>query len=73
MYIMLVLSVAASIRCAEGIIDLLNSFFCVLYRIPSYWSGRLWLLQLGYYKLMREKEKAGDWVWIVDCSIQIGE
>ena len=38
----------------------------------SWFSGRLWLLRLGYYKLMRDKEKASDWVWIVDHSIQLG-
>src|SRR5450756_3069216 len=39
---------------------------------PSWYSGRLWLLRVGYYKLTRPKEQADDWVWIVDHTIQIG-
>ena len=39
---------------------------------PSWYSGRLWLLRLGYYKLTRLKEKANDWIWIVDHTVQIG-
>jgi hypothetical protein len=34
-------------------------------------TGRLWLLRLGLYELTRPKEKADDWVWIVDHTIQI--
>jgi hypothetical protein len=39
---------------------------------PSWYSGRLWLLRLGYYKLTRQKEIANDWIWIVDHTVQIG-
>jgi hypothetical protein len=38
----------------------------------SWWTGRLWLLRLGYYKLTRPKEVADDWVWILDHSVQVG-
>ncbi len=31
------------------------------------------MLRLGYYKLTRAKEKAEDWVWIVDHHIEVGE
>lgn len=40
---------------------------------PTWYTGRLWLMRLGYYKLNVEKEKADDWIWIIDHSIQIGE
>lgn len=40
---------------------------------PSWYTGRLWLMRLGYYKLNLEKERADDWIWIIDHSIQIGE
>jgi hypothetical protein len=40
---------------------------------PSWFAGRLWLLRLGYYKLMRPKVLADDWVWIVDHTIQLGD
>lgn len=39
---------------------------------PSWYTGRLWLLRVGYYKLTRAKEQAKDWVWIVDHTVQIG-
>ena len=39
---------------------------------PSWFSGRLWLFRLGYYKLTRPKEQADDWVWIVDHTVQLG-
>jgi hypothetical protein len=32
----------------------------------------VWLLRIGYYKLMRPKPKANDWVWIVDHTVQLG-
>ena len=37
----------------------------------SYYSVRLWAMRLGYYELTRSKEKADDWVWIIDHSIQL--
>jgi hypothetical protein len=39
---------------------------------PSWYSGRLWLLRVGYYKLTRQKDIANDWIWIVDHTVQIG-
>ncbi len=39
---------------------------------PSWYTGRFWLLRLGYYKLERAKEKAEDWIWIVDHTVQLG-
>jgi hypothetical protein len=39
---------------------------------PSWYTGRLWILRLGYYKLTRPKEQGDDWVWIVDHTVQIG-
>jgi hypothetical protein len=43
------------------------------YAIPSWSTGRLWLLRLGYYKLTRPKEQADDWAWIVDHTVQVGQ
>ena len=41
-------------------------------KLPSISTGRMWLMKLGYYELMREKEKADDWIWIMDHTIQTG-
>ncbi len=40
---------------------------------PSWFTGRLWLLRLGYYKLTRPKIQADDWVWIADHTVQLGD
>mgnify|MGYP007066205911 FL=1 len=41
-------------------------------QVPVWQTGRLWILRLGYYELYRPKEKADDWIWVVDHSVQIG-
>ncbi len=50
----------------------MSNFLNIDYSTPSWYSGRIWLLRLGYYKLTRQKEKADDWIWIVDHSVQSG-
>jgi hypothetical protein len=40
--------------------------------IPCANSGRMWLLRLGLYELLRPKLKADDWVWIADHTVQLG-
>ena len=39
----------------------------------SYYSVRLWLMRVGLYQLSRPKERADDWMWIVDHTMQLGE
>jgi hypothetical protein len=39
----------------------------------SYYSVRLWLLRLGLYQLRRPKERADDWMWIMDHTMQLGD
>ncbi len=54
----------------------LETFFEVLHvpgSRPSWSADRLWLLRLGYYKLMRPKVQAEDWVWIIDPTVQWGD
>jgi hypothetical protein len=41
-------------------------------RVPCANSGRLWLMRLGLYELLRPKEAADDWVWIMDHTVQLG-
>jgi hypothetical protein len=70
----LVLSAATSLRGASRVIDIFMRVVPLpLPLVPcSYWTGRFWLLRLGYYKLTCPKEKANDWVWILDHTMQIG-
>ena len=40
---------------------------------PSYQAGLLWVKKVGYYQLQKPKEKADDWIIIVDESIGVGQ
>lgn len=68
----MVLSAATSLRCASRVFEIMMNFLKIPLPSPSWYSGRLWLLRLGYYKLTRQKEIANDWIWIVDHTVQIG-
>jgi len=39
---------------------------------PTPQCGRLWVLRIGLYELARPKEKADDWGWIIDHTMQLG-
>jgi hypothetical protein len=68
----LVFSAATSLRSASRVIEVIRVLLQVPLISPSWQTGRLWLLRLGYYKLTRAKKQANDWVWIVDHTIQLG-
>ncbi len=72
LFVSLVLSAAVSLRAARRVFAVVGAVLPRPLACPSWSAGRLGLLRLGYYKLMRPKEVADDWVWIVDHSIQIG-
>jgi len=72
LFLRLVLSAAASLRGASRTLETVLSLFGPALPWPSWYAGRLWLLRLGYYKLTRAKPKAGDWVWILDHTVQVG-
>ena len=64
--------VAIGLRASSRAIEISTAVFGIDMSIPSWYSGRLWLMRLGYYKLNRAKTKADNWIWIVDHSVQIG-
>jgi hypothetical protein len=68
----LVLSDAVSLRGTSRATETMISSFQLPLAVPTWYTGRLWLLRLGYYKLTRPKEQADDWVWIADHTVQIG-
>jgi hypothetical protein len=41
--------------------------------IPHWTTGRLWLLRLGHALLTMALQKAEDWAWLIDHSVQIGK
>ena len=72
LFVSLVLSAATSLRGASRVLSLIMAFFQLPLLSPSWFTGRLWLRRIGYYKLTRSKEVAEDWVWIVDHTVQMG-
>jgi hypothetical protein len=68
----LVLKAATSQRAAAGVLQLVAPYIPGLPRVPCANSGRLWLMRLGLYELLRKKEAAKDWVWIMDHTVQLG-
>jgi len=68
----LVLKAATSQRAAAAVLEIVAPYIPGLERVPSANSGRLWLMRLGLYELRRPKEKADDWVWIMDHTVQLG-
>lgn len=71
-FVSLVLAAATSLRGASRVLALSMSLLQLPLAVPSWCTGRLWLLRLGYYKLTRPKQPADDWVWIVDHTMQLG-
>jgi hypothetical protein len=67
-----VLSAAISLRGAGRAMALAMAVVSPPLASPSWSTGRLWLLRLGYYKLTRPQPHASDWVWIVDHTAQMG-
>ena len=72
LFVSLVLSTATSLRGANQVMALSMSMFALPVATPSWSTGRLWLLRLGYDKLTRPQAQADDWVWIVDHTVQLG-
>lgn len=68
----LVLKAATSQRAAASALEIVAPYIPGLERIPCANSGRLWLMRLGLYELLRPKEVADDWVWMMDHTVQLG-
>lgn len=72
LFLELVLDAACSLRGASAVMKLLGGLLPDLERAPVASTGQMWLLRIGLFELMRPKEVAEDWVWIVDHTVQIG-
>jgi hypothetical protein len=72
LFLALVLSVATSLRCASRVLELVWAVWEQPGAVPTWETGRWWVLRVGYYKLTRPKTQAADWVWIVDHTYQLG-
>jgi hypothetical protein len=72
LFLALVLSAAVSLRGASRVLELWSTVFELPEAAPAWYTGRLWLLRVGYYKLTRSKAPAADWVWSIAHTIQLG-
>lgn len=69
----LVLLAATHLKRVAEVLTLNWSWWADGGSVGTYYSVRLWLLRLGLYQLNRPKEQAGDWMWILDHTMQLGE
>jgi hypothetical protein len=69
----LMLDCRGSLRGAALATGLINRLLGGEHEVPSPTSVRSWLLRIGLHQLQRPLEEAGDWVWIVDHTVQIGQ
>ena len=72
LFLELVLSAGVSLRGASQTLAIVFAFFQLEVAVPTWQTGRLWLLRVGYYKLTRPKAGAEDWVWVLDHTVQVG-
>lgn len=63
---------ALSFRGCSAVVKLLHAFLPQFRAVPAPNTAESWLLRLGLHELQRPKEQAGDWVFIVDHTLQLG-
>ena len=68
----LVLSAGCSLRGVERVLQVTFSSLGIDSYVPDWTTVRSWLLRLGLAQLRQPVEQADDWIWMVDCSVQIG-
>jgi hypothetical protein len=68
----LVLSAATSLRGASRVLEIWGAVLKLPEAAPSWYTGRLGLLGVGYSKLTRPKEQAAAWVGIIAHTVQLG-
>ncbi len=69
----LMLGGRGSLRGTALVTGWINRLLGGKHEVPSPTTVRSWLLRVGLYQLQRPLEKADDWAWIMDHTVQIGE
>jgi hypothetical protein len=72
LFVRLVLQ-GVSLRGVPRVLAVLAEAFGWSLSIPHWTTGRLWLLRLGHALLTAALDKAEDWGWLIDHSVQIGQ
>ncbi len=73
MIVSIKLNSSASFRAIEKIMIIIKSYLPTMNQTPAYSTILTWIQKIGYYELTKPKERAGDWIIIIDESIQIGQ
>lgn len=68
----MVLNGPVSFRACSTIVGLLQPFLPQFDSVPAPNTPQWWLLRVGLHELQRPKEKADDWILLVDHTIQLG-
>ncbi len=70
----LVTAVKLSLRAVPRVLTAVFGFLsgCAAGRMMAWTTVRGWLMRLGWYALHRPLERAGDWAYLIDHTVQIG-
>lgn len=69
----LVLEGGVSLRAVPRVLAVISQALGLCLKIPDWTTNRLWLMRLGHAALTMPLQKARDWAWLVDHSVQIGD
>lgn len=72
-FVALVLDCGTSLRSGAAVLELFGHPTGPHEVTPHASTGRLWLMRIGLWSLLRPKVVAEDWAWMADHSIQIGK
>ena len=72
LWLNLVLTAHSTLRGASAVWNVLRQFVSGLPEASDWTTGRTWLLRLGCDALRCPKERATDWIWFIDHTVQIG-
>ncbi len=67
------LKTSASFRATIKITEILRVYLNLTKQSPSYQTVLTWVKKIGYYNLVKPKQKSDDWIIIIDESIQLGQ
>jgi hypothetical protein len=62
-----------SLRATSRVLEFIARFFGLPFSAPHWTTGRMWLLRFGLAQMTEHKDRAEDWAWLIDHSVQIGK
>jgi hypothetical protein len=72
MALQMVLDSAVAFRACSLVVELMREFLPQFRAAPAPNTVESWLLRLGLHELQRPKERADDWVLLIDHTLQLG-